>query len=46
MSFTVRVESGVDLSKTSSTVRFKQNYTDYLKLLTEQIIYSVISLLQ
>lgn len=46
MSFTVIVESGVVFSKTSSTVCFKQHYTDYLTLLTEQIISSVISLLQ
>lgn len=46
MSFTVRADSGVVLSKTYCTVHFKQHYTDYLKLLTEQFISSVISLLK
>lgn len=46
MSFAVKADSGVVLRKTYSTVCFKQHYTDYLKLLTEQFICSVISLLK
>lgn len=46
MSFTVKADSSVVLSKTYSAACFKQPYTGYLKLLTEQFISGAISSLK
>lgn len=45
MSLSIKADSDIVLSKTYSMVQFKQHYTDYLKLLTEQLISRISSLL-
>lgn len=46
MPLSIKADSDIVLSKTHSTVQFKQYYTDYLKLITEQLPSRISSLLK